>query len=418
MEIRRLIKNCSFLLLYLYIFSLYIFAYDPELNIISHVFYGGLLVLTLLYILLTRNIKLSPFYLFILLIYVESVMGVYWAIDPKVTSDKSTTIIFLFLIAFCIINVIETEKELENLIYAIFICGMVFAIYSVFFYGPQNIMNSIVTGIKLGGDINQENAFGLYNSITYTLGIYYGFKKNKLYFLVSFIPFILTISSGSRKSLLVLIAGTVFLIILMQKSKNMLKPLFTIGIISVILYFIISSGIFGDAFLRMEGLFSFLAGDEANIDSSTLTRSQMIEFGWNMFKKRPFTGYGLNQYNTLYMENFGTLRPSHNNYIQMLVDYGIIGFSIFYGMYFFLIKNLVKYLKTNTIAKILFILYVICLINDMTTNTILNKFTYIYLSLGFCFINLNKKTKIEDKIGTNCQIPQNAEKQKKYIIYK
>jgi O-antigen ligase len=305
-----------------------------------------------------------------------------------------TTMILLILLAICVINTIESVEDVRKCLYALFICGFAFSIYSVWFYTPSVIIDSLVSGTRLGGEINQENVFGLYNSITYLLAIYFGYKKkNLLYYLISVIPFLLAISSGSRKTLLILIAGTIFLILLLRQNKNFFKTLLTLGIICLAVYFVIDSGVFGDAFRRLEGLMNFFEGNAQSADASTLERKHMIDFGWHLFKQKPIFGYGANQYMYMYNSYFGGFHPAHNNYVQTLAEYGAVGFLTFYGMYAYIIYFLLKFKNESDTAKMLLVLYMICLINDMTACTVINKFTYIYLAIGFSYVRLLQKQK-------------------------
>ena len=54
----------------------------------------------------------------------------------------------------------------------------------------------------------------------------------------------------------------------------------------------------------------------------------MMEFGWELFKERPVHGYGMNNFSQKYYLN----TYSHNNYIELLVSCGIVGFALYYAM--------------------------------------------------------------------------------------
>lgn len=65
---------------------------------------------------------------------------------------------------------------------------------------------------------------------------------------------------------------------------------------------------------RLESSFDFYSGGEKN-EGSLSMRSYMIKFGLEKFQEKPILGY------------------AHNNYIELLVNIGVIGAVAFYPMY-------------------------------------------------------------------------------------
>jgi O-antigen ligase len=97
--------------------------------------------------------------------------------------------------------------------------------------------------------------------------------------------------------------------------------------------------------VRIEQLLNALSG-EGNVDNSTIVRFQMIDEGINLFKERPFLGYGIDNYASI--STFSTY--SHNNYIELLVGVGIFGTVIYYSLYVSIFFKLIKFVRVNKIA--------------------------------------------------------------------
>ena len=109
----------------------------------------------------------------------------------------------------------------------------------------------------------------------------------------------------------------------------------------------------------------------------------LIEQGLEAFRTHPFFGGGW-----YYFSKYtGIHSYSHNNFIEILVTYGVFGFSLYYGMYYFLILKLIKIVKNDNIAKLFLVLNICILIADNTgisfsqyaINYIILLITWVYL---------------------------------------
>jgi len=94
-----------------------------------------------------------------------------------------------------------------------------------------------------------------------------------------------------------------------------------------------------------------------NSDPSASMRKQMIEDGVEMWKEYPLLGIGLDQYRVISV--YGTY--SHNNYVELLVNLGLIGLLLYYSIHLFILfsclKNAMKsFIKIWSFASIALIL--------------------------------------------------------------
>ena len=109
-----------------------------------------------------------------------------------------------------------------------------------------------------------------------------------------------------------------------------------------------------------------------NVAPRLIAKNPLFGSGWGFFSK--FSGIGV---------------YSHSNYVEILVSFGIMGFLLYYYIYFYTIKKLLT-LQDKSKA-ILFITVIICLIVSyitmlsfltMETNYIIIIWASIYLLEG------------------------------------
>jgi O-antigen ligase len=151
-------------------------------------------------------------------------------------------------------------------------------------------------------------------------------------------------------------------------------------------------------------------------DISTMERVHRWVAGWEMFKKRPFTGFGpgtfYSNYRSYTVSSFKTYvshNPDksgiHNYYLMTLSEQGFLGFLIFMGLCFYaLLKGALVYhdcespeekVRTMAIILMLIIINAILIINDMLEVDKVGPFYFI--GLAFIVIQDLKNKESLDK---------------------
>src|SRR5690606_22989098 len=83
---------------------------------------------------------------------------------------------------------------------------------------------------------------------------------------------------------------------------------------------------------RVENLALFLQGEDVS-EGSLYARADFIQAGLELWREHPFFGLGSNQFR-YYMPEFGLRETySHSNPIEILANYGLIGFVLYYSIY-------------------------------------------------------------------------------------
>lgn len=384
----------------LYIITLFTFVHNSDLIILSEfvlILYAGV---TILNIVKKRSVKYHFSFAILGSLLFISLLSSFWSIDQNLAIETSARLFQFFTLLFLVYNTINDKNDISICFRGIFIGGLIMCLISLFIYGFEEIYLSLLHGYRLAGDMNQANIFGYLSSLTFIVAIFYFFKYRKwYYYIISLLPLIFVITSGSRRAMLIVLISFFLLMIInnvIQRKK--FKGIVYLGLFILVGSYLLERLMFLEAFTRLNTLLS-LFNRESGIESSLIERQQMIDFGWGIFEKNPLLGVGANQYRAWYFLDFGQYRPAHNGFIQNLVDYGLIGFILYYSLFIYLIIKLceiilkhAKLIKVKSIGYegLLFITIVVILFSDIATNSIYDKLTYVLLALGLAFVNSTK----------------------------
>ena len=178
-------------------------------------------------------------------------------------------------------------------------------------------------------------------------------KYNRYYLIIAYIFVTLVALTGSRSGLIVV---AVFLILayLFRSTSYAKKIKYLIGV-SFVLFFAYLLIMYVPVLYEIIGsrlrilIDGFVLAEGYEYRSSAYFRSNMRVLGEQLFKEKPVFGWGLDAFTKL--SPYDTY--SHNNFIEILVSCGIIGFILYYGALFSLfIKCIKENGKSRTEAKV------------------------------------------------------------------
>ncbi len=327
-------------IMFFYILSLYLLTYREGLFIISNAL-AFLLVATIgMKFLLTKRKLIFNKFLFVYLLFIFiCIISVFFALDQSIAITKVKTLVLIFLVMISLVNYIDTFKKLRKFI--------VYFVYSGFIASIYILVNSDFSQItRYGSELGNVNAIGIIIGISATFCFYIILSEKKYgyaFFLLIMFPTILL--TGSRKSLIFILMNLILIVYFRNRKsfKNMFKFLIiTILTLAISYYLIFNIPLFYQIIGgRMENLFSFISG-EGTKEGSMNMRAYMAKFGFVMFKNRPLTGYGIDNYRVLLGKDIGLATYAHNNYVELLVDIGIFGVFIYYLAHVIVLKDLFK----------------------------------------------------------------------------
>ncbi len=350
-------------LLYFILTVMYTVAYNSSWRAMSWLWYGvSLVAIVVLLAIFINNDKVKfDFYTSWAIIFlVYSLFSCLWAIDMEPVFDVLKTLGLIFIVHVLLAQIIDKKEDVEKLLKANFIALLILLLYVVF-NTDLSMLGKFRIGVDTLGELWNANDIGIKMSIGAVLSLYFMTKGKGLKSLACFVATLLflfvILMTGSRTALLI-IAISIFMFFWLKAQKHktiifiVMVVVFALGIVLILkvpfLYDIIGS--------RVENIIKELMGQAVG-EGSFNARQNMIELGLDWFKQRPLFGYGLNNFGKLYAEEVGYSTYSHNNFIEMLISGGIVGFIIYYLAYVYLFVNLIKQVivKKDLIAITLFV---------------------------------------------------------------
>ena len=261
----------------------------------------------------------------------------FYAVSPQ---DKAQSVCFSYFVSLSIVfflqDYIQDKKDINFYLQSIIVASVCQFFYLLSIYG-LNIISALrrsAVYVRLGDESSNSNSVGLLLAYGAILAAFFAIQsKDRLhvtklgYYLIMSILLLISLLSGSRKALFVLFTGLFIVFFFCGQNKNYkdkIKTIIaTIAVIAFIIYLVSSIDVFTNVLIRAQKLIDGLNGTAA-LDFSSQERIRMIKEGWTVFKSNPILGEGV--YASYHY--FGTY--SHNNFIEVLMNTGLLGFIIYY----------------------------------------------------------------------------------------
>lgn len=399
----KVVNNIKIILFFLYILIFYIFGADPEKIKYSEIILLAFIGLEFLSIVKTGKIKYCIPIIIVFIFSFYCFLSNLWAIDSELAVSRAKTLMILavfLLVAYNFFSNIEDgeDKLLKIIMYA----GTIFSVYVIMYYGIGEYINKLISGERIGTEINNVNAIGLQTSISSIIAIFYGlYDGKKRYFLLSIIPLMVSLGTGSRKVIVLIVLGITLLFILKKEGKVSLiksaKKIITFAIIVIAFMLILRLPMFSTIYERMEMTMNGVMG-KGKFDSSTELRKSYIKAGMDQFFEKPFCGVGIANSSYITMQEVGRTTYLHNNYVELLATTGIIGFCLYYSVYCYIIINCIKMIKTkNKYINVSLVIFLTNMILEYGMVSYYSKSTYIYILIGLITIQKARKESVDEK---------------------
>lgn len=297
-----------------------------------------------------------------------SLMSIIYALNSSTSITVIKTFTLLFIILFLLDDQLNSSEDLEKYVKLFLISLFIMIIYVIINLDLKSFQlaqhGEASTGLWNGNDIGMKCAL-------YIILILYFLSNNKrilrhIFLIISLIfPFVLLYYTASRKAILMTILGISLFYYLKYPNKKIRNIIvISLGIYIVFELMINNEALYNTIGWRMKGALA-LFNNRGQIDSSTLLRKRYIDIGIDAWKKSPILGYGIANFSIINLQETGHLTYSHNNFVEILVGVGGIGFLIYYSYY---IKLLLEYIEIyfnhrtslmlNTIAICFIIMFV------------------------------------------------------------
>lgn len=359
----------------------------PMLYMFSNIVFAFLVMLTLM----QRNFTVhrSAFTFSIVALMVWTGMSLCWCDDSDaVIGDIKKQILFLILV-FALTHLIHKKSDFQVIFKWFIIAGIVYFVWLMFSYGFQYFISQILAGNRIGDEFLQLNKLAMNCAIIFIISLnLLLYKKKKVYIIPMIMMLFLMLGAESRRAFLVLIICSVLSYILYIKEetrsrKKIVKIIIGITIIFITVHLFNNSALFKSLNNRFE--------EFQNTESQDTLREKYLEYGYQSFLEHPILGLGSGNSHIITLAAAGKKTYLHNNYMEMLVNLGIVGFLIYYFIYAYLIKSLISTGVDDIETKIMLIILVGQLISDFGVTSYSYKFTYLVFGLAYALI-LTKKS--------------------------
>lgn len=267
----------------------------------------------------------------------------------------------------------DTEEGMNHIINIYCFAGTVFSIICFIFYS-----HDLFSGHRFGYSVGLNPNEVMFNLMIPTCFCFYrAFCKNKVdkkYFLLFIMCLLVSLCTGSKKTIVIVAFAVVFLLI--KAGKNKIRTiLFLLLLLIVGCWAVFNVDFLYDALgSRID---NWIYAETVGFES---TQTDMVRFGMRekafmMFLEKPLFGHGCEAFRVL--SGYGTY--SHNNYVEILSSYGIIGFALYYWLpVYMLVRSGYHVLTTrNIVSCLIFSLICVYLVLDYGAVT-----TYAHFNMG------------------------------------
>lgn len=363
--------------------------------------------------------------IYIVMVLLAIIVGVYWILygGPKISRSmllvpafalfafigtamyshefkRWFSLILLSISFFVFLTAFSALKNKWLVIHIVSIALSCFSIVFIIYYRSQLInFSDFASGhFRLGDDFDNPNSVAVFETVCFSMSLYQilFYKKKRRFFHI--IPLLLSIivgvSTGSRSFILAVILFIVIYLFFVFKKHKWLY-LFFIAVLFVCFIGFINLPFMSTIKDRFIIAFQTLLGIGVKVDTSTVTRAIWADYGFFLGLKNGIFGYGTDGF-AIY-SGVGTY--SHNNYAEVICDFGFVGLAIFYLPLFILFIYSIKSNKASKSIIISFVVYF--LVISLSSLLYYKKIYYMVLALLYYLLFYENNLEGEYKL---CQI--------------
>ena len=283
-----------------------------------------------------QKMKLTGYHAWLVTFAVVVFISRYWAFGYSNAVEIFTTVLFNLVCLSCVVFLLYRDKRRIRLVMGCMILAPVILYARVIVTaGVFAFLNSRGTGSISANIVGMFSAFGMFMA--------YGFyRENKGvgWWVLILINLCIALLSASRKAIMVIALVALLLVIPDYETRDALGKFAKVAVVAALLCFaaVLVMNVpllYNLVGVRMEGMINGMLGLGTAVDASTATRMNLVAYGIEWFSERPILGFGGDNFRVL----MGVYHPgvtsycAHNNYIELLVSYGLVGTFAYYFLY-------------------------------------------------------------------------------------
>lgn len=360
---------------------------------ITKVVFALFALLFLIRNLIEKKMKIS-YSLFPLVLF-----GLYCTLSSFFTNYEYniSSIVFSIFTCFMFSQSFDSQEDIEIFFKICVIGGYLLIVFLVIKSGNISTLLKTISSNALSEILIQKNILAFLMAIVSVICFFYGnTMKRKEYYFVMICPTLMLLATGSRRGIISLLIGIVLIMLLEGGGVKRYKNIFLAIVVLLILKELLSLPIFSSMNERLISLIEAINGNAA-FSNSDESRFEMIQTGLNMFYNKPLFGYGAGAFK----EIAGYGKYSHNNYVELLVNFGAFGCVIYYYVVFSQLKCAVVRMKYGVkIEKLFITILIMRLVSDFGNVSYYDKFSLAVIGVIMCYFD--KKVYIVEKNAENC----------------
>ena len=373
-----------------YIYSIPAFSSRGPLKYITYGMAGILLVSVFLYNVLYKKPVFHKFFIPIVFFCLYALIG---TVMYSQEYRRWFTLILMFgtfLSFFYGSQIIDNKRTVLKIVVCAF---LMFSLHFGFHYRGILLKFSF-SDMRLGNDFDNVNLIGFYFSIACTISLFLGLlpeKKRELVYLIpAFIFFVLGITTGSR-SFLIVMAMSVFVTLFVKLRKRIIVFILLSVFVVILFVFLVNKLPFlKEQFQR--AVYTVFGIGNSKVDTSTVQRIVWGQYAFDLGSRNIIFGYGVHGFSKI--SGLGTY--AHNNFFEVMCDFGMVGFIAFYC---FLFIPFIKGIKSgNNEMYLPLIIVTIFMIRSFFGVIYYSKDTYFIMGICYYFVS-NRKGSIFNRFN-------------------
>lgn len=222
-------------------------------------------------------------------------------------------------------------------------------------------------------------------------------KGNKKYALLVVLFLAFVILSSSRKMTFSALAGPILIVLFSVYKKNYLFNILIVVVLAVLTFSFIMTdeNAYNAIGKRFASMFSFyFEGRSQTVDNSLYVRSYYIELAKRMFAESPLLGKGMGNFSKIINQVYMLEEAySHNNFWQILSEFGLIGFVMYYSMYFVMLVRLAKgvFINKDSLSILFMTLMIMFLVIETGLVTYYSKMPQVVMAIAYTATYVSKE---------------------------
>lgn len=257
------------------------------------------------------------------------------SLDPFSTSVSAIHFFVLFLLFGVTLVALDSAKRIRRLTIVIIVFGFAYSFYAILqsVLSPLKIYGLYEAGAPFGSFVNRHN-FAAYMEMTMALplGLMFagavGKDKRLLYITAIALMGVALLLSGSRGGLVAFVAEVIFLVLLTTGTSSRSRLGIKLALAALLLAAIIGGAIFVGGETSLTRVAETAATQDVTTGRSNIWQITVKVIASNMPLGAGFGAFGVAYTQHDSMSGLERVEQSHNDYLQVLADAGLVGLLI------------------------------------------------------------------------------------------